>query len=89
MKIIGIGKPDEHKNQVVLCELSEIEMDKVTGAAGKGGTPHRYKAGVKVNLSKIYNNVKRINENMDAIKAAAAETKTNADEIEKSFPLET
>jgi len=89
MKIIAIAKPLPSGNQVLICEVSEVEADKITGIAGKSYTPHRYKAGAVVNLSDIYNKVKSLNENEEEIKAAAAETKINADEIIGSFPLGT
>ena len=64
MEIIGLGKPAASGNQVLICKLTEVEADKITGAAGKPHTPHRYKAGAKINLSQIYNRVKWINENI-------------------------
>ncbi len=88
MKIIGIGEPLASKNQVLICELSEVEADKITGIAGKSHTPHRYKAGAVVNLGKIYNKVKHINEKMAEIWAAAVATGVNAQEIKDSFPIE-
>lgn len=89
MKILGLGKPLASGNQVLICQLAEVEVDKITGSAGKPHTPHRYKAGVTINLSPIYNKVKWINENIEAIRAAMAATKVNATEIEDSIPLET
>ncbi len=88
MEIIAIAKPTASGAQVLICKLVEAEVDKITGIAGKPHSPHRYKAGAKINLGKIYNRVKYLNEKMDEILAAAAETKINADEITNSYPIE-
>lgn len=88
MKIIGIGKPKASGVQVLICELVEAEVDKITGIAGKPHAPHRYKAGAVINLSKIYNKVRHLNEKMAQILAAADATGVNAQEIKDSFPLE-
>jgi len=89
MKVIALAKPLESGNQVLICEVSEVEADKITGIAGKSHTPHRYKAGAEVNLSDIYSKVKYLNENEEEIKAWAAETKVSADEMIESYPLGT
>jgi hypothetical protein len=88
MEIIGLAKPDESGNQNLICRLKEVEADKITGIAGKPHTPHRYKAGAVINLDRIYNKVKYLNEKMAEIIAAATETEVNAAEIKESFPLE-
>ena len=88
MKILAIAKPDASGNQNLICILKEVEADKITGSAGKPHIAHRYKAGMDLPLSKIYNMVKWINENVEAIRAAMAETKINATEIEEALPLE-
>lgn len=88
MKIIGLAKPDANGNQNLIVMLSEVEADKITGVAGKTHTPHRYKAGVAVNIGTIYNRVKYINENIDTLKAAMAAAQTSAEEIEDSLPLD-
>ena len=87
MKIIGLAKPDAGGNQNLICTLKEVEVDKITGVAGKPHTPHRYKAGTDINLGKIYNRVKAINENIDEIRAAMIATKGNADEIDAAIPI--
>jgi len=88
MEILGIATPQQNGNQNLICRLTEVEMDKITGIAGKDHTPHRYKAGAVVDTSKIYNKVKYINDNMDKLRAAMVATKVNAMEIENSLPLE-
>ncbi len=88
MKIIGLAKPKASGVQVLICELVEAEVDKITGIAGKPHAPHRYKAGAVINLGKIYNRVKLINEKIDEIKAAAAQTQVDAGEIEAAFPID-
>lgn len=88
MKIIGVAKPLANKSQVLICQLAEAEVDKITGSAGKPHAAHRYRAGMDLPLNKIYNMVKWINENVEAIRAAMTETKVNVTEIEESLPLE-
>ncbi len=89
MQIIGIAKSASSGNQNLVLIVSEVEMDKITGIAGKPHTPHRYKAGVVVNIGKIYNKLKWINKHADALKAAMATTQISAAEIEKALPLDT
>ena len=93
MEFIGTGKvtKDEDGNvieRILVVELTEAEVDMVTGVAGKPHIASRYKPGRKVNIAKIYNKVKRINESHVAIKAAAAKLKTDAGNIANSIPLE-
>lgn len=87
MQIIGIAKPASSGNQNLMIIVSEVEMDKITGIAGKPHTPHRYKAGAVVNIGKIYNKVKFINENIEALKTAIADGKASSEAIENSLPL--
>jgi len=93
MEILGLGKVTKTDGAVTereyIANLAEKELDMITGVAGKVHISGRYKPGAKVDIGKIYNKVKLINEKIDEIKAAAAETKVNATEIEDSFPLET
>ena len=88
MKIIGLGKPIASGNQVLICQLSEVELDKITGSAGKTHAPHRYKAGAVINLNKIYNRIKYFNENFDAIQAAVDVIRAGADGIDNATPIE-
>ena len=87
MEIVAQAKKKGNQKQFIV-KLSEIELDKVTGIAGRPHIEGRYKAGTIVNVGKTYDNVKHLNENIDAILQAAEETKTKAEEILTSFPLE-
>ena len=88
MQIIALAKPHSSGNQNLVVILSEVEADKITGVAGKPHTPHRYKAGATVNISKIYNKVKFINENIEALKTAIVDGKASSEAIESALPLE-
>ena len=71
-----------------LVSVTEIELDKLTGVAGLPSAGVKYKLGAVVNVGKIYNKVKHLNEKKAEILAAAAVTKTSAEEIENSYPIE-
>ncbi len=93
MQIIGLGKITKNQDNVItkrefVVTMTETELDKITGIAGKPHHHGRHKIGA-VAINKVYNRVKWINENMEAIKMAMVETKANAQEIEDSIPLET
>ena len=93
MEIIGTGKitKDEDGNVIqrdIVVEITEKEADMITGVAGRPHQSGRYKPGRNVNISSIYNKVKRINEKHAEIKAAALKVKTDADVISNSIPLD-
>ena len=93
MEILGLGKVTKTDGAVTereyIANLAEKELDMITGVAGKVHISGRYKPGTVVDLSRIYRKGKLINQKIEQIKAAAAETKVNATEIQESFPLET
>ena len=86
MEIVGRikDKGTAKRYQVI---LSEIEIDKITGIADKPHTTGRYLPGMTINISKIYNKVKRIAENFVVIKQRMAELKIKAQEVEDNLPL--
>ena len=92
MKIIGIGKVTKDKTgkvterQYIVC-MSETEADMITGVAGRPHISGRYRPGVSVNITSIYDKVKSINERHAEIKAAAEELKSDADDIANAIPL--
>jgi len=91
MEILGLGKVTKTDGAVTereyIANLAEKELDMITGVAGKVHISGRYKPGARINISRIYSKVKHLNEKEAEIKAAAEETKTNANEIIESFPL--
>lgn len=93
MKIIGVGKVTKDDKGVVigreiLVSMTEVEADQITGVAGKPHIAGRYKPGIVINISRIYEKVERIIKSEAAIKQAANQTKTHADDIISSFPIE-
>ena len=89
MEFLGTGKIDKtdtSKTKYVV-ELTEAEVDMITGIAGKPHVASRYKPGVEVDIAVIYQKVKLINERPAEIKAAAAAIKTGADDINNAIPL--
>lgn len=92
MQFRGIGKitKDDQGNvteTLYVVEMSEKEVDMVTGIAGKPHVASRYKPGRQVNIASIYEKVEKINNRHDAIIAAAAKVKTYADDIANAIPL--
>ena len=91
MELIGLGKVTKVDGvvteRVYVAELTEKEFDKITGIAGKPHNSGRYKVGRKVNISKIYDKVKMINDKHAEIKAAVIAVKASADSIDNSIPL--
>ena len=51
MKIIGIGKDDG-----IIVQMTENEMLKVSGVAGKTQIAHRFKPGMDINIAPMYLN---------------------------------
>ena len=86
MKIIGTGKKVGGKSSIIV-EISEAEADMITGIAGRPHISGRYKSGRTVNIAKMYDKVKLINEKYKEIKSAAAKLKSDADDIGNSIPL--
>lgn len=90
MKILGVGK-ETKKGKVItrryIVEITEDEADMITGIAGKPHISGRYKPGISVNITVIYNKVKNINEKHAEIKAAAEELRSDADDIANAIPL--
>ncbi|KKN73171.1 hypothetical protein LCGC14_0403440 [marine sediment metagenome] len=92
MKFLGIGKvtkDDDGKvtERCYVAELTEAEADMITGVAGKPHISGRYKPGIEVNVTAVYQKVKRINEKYAEIKAAVIAVKTSADDIDNAIPL--
>lgn len=91
MKFLGTGKVTKKDGVVTerryIIEITESEADMITGVAGKVHISNRYRPGVQVNLTAIYNKVKRINEKYAEIVAAAAGVKADADDIANALPL--
>lgn len=89
MRFIGTGKVDKTtpSKTIYIVEITEDEADKTTGVAGKPHISGRYKPGVTVNISAIYDKVKAINERYAEIVAGAKEIQADALEIETKMPL--
>ena len=89
MKILGVGKIDKRDTNKTkyVAEITEAEADMITGVAGKPHISGRYKPDMSINISEIYLKVKSINERYAEIVAAAAEVKSDADDIAKAIPL--
>ena len=88
MKFIGIGKKSTKAGKTILvAEFTEAEADMITGVAGRPHISGRYKPGIEVNIAKIYQKVKTINEKHDAIKQAVTTIKSRADDISNALPL--
>ncbi len=89
MKFLGIGKIDKQDTSKTkyIIEMTEDEVDRITGIAGKPHISSRYKPGVEVDISVIYDKVKAINERHAEIKAAATELVADANEIANAIPL--
>lgn len=82
MKILGVGK-----NKAIIAELTEEEIDMITGVHGKPHISGRYKAGKDVNISKTYNKVDKINRKNSELKAAVQKIKSAADDIDNNLIL--
>ncbi len=92
MKFIGIGKIKKDQNGKVaerkyIVEMTEVEADKITGVAGKPHISGRYKPGMQINISAIYDKVERINKRHTEIKAAAIELQADAADMVDAIPL--
>ena len=89
MKILGTGKVNKTtpNKTIYIVEITEAEADKITGIAGKPHISGRYKPGVTVNISAIYDKVKAINERHAEIVAGVKEIQADAAEIEIKMPL--
>lgn len=83
MKIIGISG-----NKGLIVEMSESEIMKVSGVAGKPVISGRFKPGRDVNISPIYDKVEKINTKNAELKTALAAIKTAASDMENSLILE-
>lgn len=92
MKFLGLGKvTKDGQGKVVerryVVELTEAEIDMITGVAGRPHISGRYKPGHEVNITAIYQKVKQINEKHAIIKSAVRAIKSGADDIDNSIPL--
>ena len=89
MKFLGTGKVDKKDSSktIYIVEITEDEADKITGVAGKVHISGRYKPGVTVNISAIYDKVKAINERHAEIVAGVKELQADAAELESKIPL--
>ena len=91
MKFLGTGKVTkvngEVKERQYIVGMTETEADMITGIAGKPHISNRYRPGMSIDISAIYDKVKRINERHAEIVAAAIELKADADEIATAIPL--
>ncbi len=91
MEILALGKITK-KNGVVterkyVVELTEAELDMITGVAGRPHISGRYKPDQLVNITTIYDKVKLINQRHAAIKAGVLTMKSSADDIDNAIPL--
>ncbi len=89
MEIIGIGKIDKTKpaQTEYIVKITEDEADMITGVAGRPHITGRYKPGVSVNITAIYDKVKLINERHAEIVAAAQELQADAADMASAIPL--
>ncbi len=91
MKFLGVGKVTKKDGVVTerhyIVDITEDEADRVMGIAGRPHISNRYRPGVNVNISAIYDKVKRINDRYAEIIAAATEVKSDADDIVNALPL--
>ncbi len=89
MEFLAIGKIDKQDTSKTkyVVEITEAEADMITGVAGKVHISGRYKPGVQVNVTAIYEKVEQINEKSVEIVAAAEKLKTDADDIINAIPL--
>lgn len=88
MIFVGIGKKSQVQGEtILLVEMTEAEADMIAGVAGKPHISGRYKPGKNVNVTKIYNKVKQINEKHAQIINATNGIKTKADDIKNALPL--
>ncbi len=92
MEILGLGEPVKDVDGKVIdkkyiIEVTETEFDMITGIAGRPHISSRYKPGRDVNITDVYQRVKRINEKEAIIRSAAQTVKVSADSITNSIPL--
>ncbi len=87
MIIVGRIKDGPNDRKEYQVTLTEVEIDKITGIADKPHQTGRYRPGMKLNISAIYNKVKKIAENFTMIKLRMQETKIAAQEIDDNLPL--
>lgn len=86
MEIIGLAKPKDNKKRYLIA-ADEDELDKMMGIAHLPHRPSRYKPGMSIDISPVYNKVKRIAENFEAIKISMQQTRVKAQEVEDDLPL--
>ena len=91
MKFLGVGKVTKKDGVVTerhyIVDITEDEADRIMGIAGRPHISNRYRPGVNVNISAIYDKVKRINDRYAEIIVAATEVKSDADDIVNALPL--
>ena len=91
MKFLGTGKVTKKGGVVTerhyIVDITEDEADRIMGIAGRPHISGRYRPGVGVNISVIYDKVKQINDKHAEIVAAAQEVKSDADDIASALPL--
>lgn len=87
MEIVAKIKDGPDETKMYLAELSETEIDKVAGVSDKPHVPGRYRPGMTVNLSPIYDKVAQIVGHHAAIKKAMQDTRAKAEEIENMLPI--
>jgi len=88
MEFLGEGKTTTKQGKKIqhyIVEISEAEADMITGVAGKVHISGRYKAGIVVDITSVYEKVKNINEKSAQIKASMATVKANADNISNAI----
>lgn len=92
MKFLGLGKVTKKDGVVTerryVVEMTEAEADMITGVAGRPHISGRYKPGVTMNVTAVYEKVKKINQKHAEIKAAAVKLRTDAADIENAIPLD-
>ena len=93
MKIIGTGETliDEKNKKITYNQyivlITEAEADMITGVAGLTHITGRYRPGVEVNVTDIYEKVKEINKSAAKIEEAVLAVKSHADDIANAIPL--
>ena len=87
MEVVARTKdgPDGKRNYLV--EMTEIEIDKVSGIANKPHNSGRYRAGKIINVSRTYSRLSKIVERMEEIKVNMQEVRQAAQLIEDNLPI--
>lgn len=87
MEVVGRIKDSEDGKPMYQVVMSENELDRVTGIAGKPHQTGRYTPGLIFNISRIYKRLSKVVKQINAIKLKMAETRAAAQAIEDSLPI--